>query len=207
MDASKLSALLVSHICHDLSSPASSISMMLEARKDPDMAKQAEDIIVKSAAALEHKVTFLRYALGSVGLQEGEADPNELASLTRNFLSHHKLETAWNVEAPLSFGQARLLMNMAMIASSTLSRGGKMTLSAASEGDGVILTVHGEGPRVRVGDVLLSALQGNEPEGGWNARNVQPYFTRMIAADLGGALSFEHDDAKVELTSRVGGLV
>ena len=203
MDASRLSALLVSHICHDLASPASSISMMLEARKDPDMAEQAEDIITKSAAALEHKVTFLRYALGSVGIQDGGADTHEVQKLTSNFLRHHKIETKWTIsDTPLSFQQARLLMNMAMIVASTLSRGGTVNVDAKPDGEGVVLKVSGDSTKVRINEALTSALQGNEPDGGWNARNIQPYFTRTIAAEMGGALSFEHTNTSVEISCR-----
>lgn len=204
MDASRLSALLVSHICHDLASPANALSMMWEARQDPEMTEQADQVITQSAAALEQKLVFLRYALGSVGLQNGEADLQEIKKLTSDFLRQHKIETDWRAgETPLTFGQARLLMNMAMIAGSTLGRGGVLVAAAERDGEKLVLKATGGGARLRVGDALISALQGNEPEGGWNARNVQPYFTRMIAAELGGALSFEHNDEKVEISTRI----
>lgn len=204
MEASKLAALLVSHICHDLSSPASSISMMLEARSDPDMAEQADDIIVKSSAALEHKVTFLRYALGSVGIQEGQADLHEVKRLTTSFLKHHKVETDWKTEgAELSFQQARLLMNMAVIVSSTLTRGGQLLIEANDDGGAATLRITGNGKKIRVNEATLASLQGQEPEGGWNARTIQPYFTRLIAADMGAALSFAPGDESVEMSCRV----
>ena len=191
MDAAKLAALVSSRICHDLVSPVSSLSMVLGALNDPDMGSQAESVIGSAAKSIEQKLTFLRYAMGSVGLQSGAADMHEAKGLIDGYLSGYKSELDWKVTAPLSYAQTRLLMNMVMLAAAGMARGGVISADAQVDGGNIALDVVGVGKRAGLSNDLKMSLNGQEPEGGWQAKIIQPYFARLIAAELGGEIALE----------------
>ncbi len=131
MEASKLAALLASHICHELVSPVSSFKLVQDSLNDPDMREYVEDLIRSSSETLEYKLTFLRYALGSVGMQDGYADLNEARTLCLNYMKGYRSELQWgNTPEITSFAQVRLVMNMMMIVSAAMPRGGDVVISS-----------------------------------------------------------------------------
>lgn len=208
MDAAKLAALVSSRICHDLVSPVSSLSMVLGALSDPDMGAQAESVIGSAAKSIEQKLTFLRYAMGSVGLQAGAADMHEARGLIDGYLSGYKSEMDWKVTAPLSYAQSRLLMNMVMLAIAGMARGGVITVDAQANGSDIVLSVVGEGKRAGLSNDLKMSLNGQEPEGGWQAKIIQPYFARLIAAELGTQIdlteeAISEDQARIRLNCKI----
>ncbi len=204
MEASKLAALLASHICHELVSPVSSFKLVQDSLGDPDMRDHAEELIKSSSATLEYKLTFLRYAFGSIGLQAGYADLNEAKELCTNYMRGFRADLDWQVGTEVTtYNQVRLLMNMLLITVSGMPRGGMITLSSVPMGDKVMLRASGQGPRARVNDQMLSALNGKEPEGGWMAKVIQPYFTKVIAEELNANVEIELAEDKIELKTTV----
>ena len=164
------------------------------------MAAQAEALVEKSAKSMEHQLTFLRYAFGSVGLQDGEADQHEVTRLLTEYAALNKCQVEWSGDAQtLTLKQSRLLMNMAMIGMTTVPRGGVLTLSTVAEGEKLKLNVTAKGDRINVRDEVLQVFAGQEPEGGWTAKNVQPYLARMIATELGGDLLLDKSDDAVQV--------
>ena len=203
MDATRLSALVASRICHDLASPTQSLSFTLEGLKEPGLAGSPESLVSQAndaLAGLTSKLKFLRYALGSEGLQAGEADPRTAESLTREYLKDKKRELVWNVSGPLSFRQAGLMMNLALIGSSAVtSRHGTIELQATTAGDSVELSMTARGERVGLSEDLRASLEGREPPvEGWQAKNIQPRYAAKLA---------EQSGARIEISETPEGLV
>ncbi|MEM8920057.1 MAG: histidine phosphotransferase family protein, partial [Pseudomonadota bacterium] len=172
MEASKLAALLASRICHDLVSPVSSLTTGVDLLNDEmGMRDQAEQLLRSGVETTTSKLTFLRYAFGSVGLQEGAADLHDAKELFSSYFNDLKADLDWRVGGdPLSFGEVRLLMNLAIIVGEGLAWGGTVAVSAEREGDTRVLMARGEADRVDLKAAVSSALAGDEPEGGWTAR-------------------------------------
>jgi len=201
MEASKLAALLASHICHELVSPVSSFKLVQDSLNDPDMREYVEDLIRSSSETLEYKLTFLRYALGSVGMQDGYADLNEARTLCLNYMKGYRSELQWgNTPEITSFAQVRLVMNMMMIVSAAMPRGGDVVISSEKVGDKVVLKVEGKGPRVLLNQERRDALNGVEPEGGWIAKVIQPYFARECAREVETSIEMTEAEGEISLT-------
>ncbi len=196
MKASKLAALVASHICHELISPVSSFKLVQDSLNDPDMREHVEELIRSASLTVEYKLTFLRYALGSVGMQNGFADLHEARGLCQNYMKGFRADLEWDHTPEITtYAQVRLVMNMIMIASAALPRGGMVTVTSEKIGDKVELKVVGKGARVLLPEEKRASLNGIEPEGGWTAKTIQPYFARVCAEEI---------DAVIELTDSEG---
>jgi len=201
MQASKLAALLASHICHELVSPVSSFRLVQDSLGDPDMREHVEELIKSASKSIEAKLTFLRYALGSVGMQAGFADLHEARNLSTNYMEGFRANLEWG-ETPeiTSYAQVRLAMNMMMIATSALPRGGVVKITSDSQGDKSLITVSGEGPRIILPQEKKDSLNGVEPEGGWVAKSIQPYFAKVCAEEIDTVIELAETESSLTLT-------
>jgi len=192
IDPALLSAYIASRICHDLVSPVSSITNaldMLDSPSDPEMRQMSEDLLKDGAKSASTRLQFLRYAFGSVGLSDGAADIHEAKSITEAFVASHKPSIDWDIETDhLSFSHVRLMMNLVMIGVESLPRGGVVHVRIRNEQAGMTITVNAKGLRAKLRDDTREALAGRIPEGGWEPRNIQPAFARMLGEGLGAEI-------------------
>jgi histidine phosphotransferase ChpT len=201
IDPARLSAYIASRICHDLVSPVSSVTNALDFMKEPgdaDMQAQAEELLQDGADKAAARIQFLRYAYGSIGLSSGAADVHEAKAITENFVKGYRPSLEWDMETShLSYSHVRLLMNMVTIALDCLPRGGVINIRVRDEAGGMTLTLTGKGERAKLKDATIKALAGEEPEENWGPETIQPYFAKMIADGLGGALTANLNDDTV----------
>ncbi|MEM1106907.1 MAG: histidine phosphotransferase family protein [Pseudomonadota bacterium] len=193
IDPALLSAYIASRICHDLVSPVSSITNaldMLESPADAEMRQMSEDLLKDGAKSASTRLQFLRYAFGSVGLSDGAADIHEAKTITEAFVASHKPSLSWDIETDhLSFSHARLMMNLVMIAVESLPRGGVIHMRIRNEQSGMTMTLSAKGLRAKLRADTVEALAGGTPAGGWEPRNIQALFARMLSEGLGAELS------------------
>ncbi len=201
IDSALLSAYVASRICHDLVSPVSSITNaldMIDSPTDPDMRQMAQDLLQDGAKSASVRLQFLRYAFGSVGLSDGTADIHEAKTITEAFVATHKPSVAWDIETDhLSFSHVRLMMNLVLIGVESLPRGGVIHVRVRNEQAGMTITVTAKGTRARLRDDTRFALAGETPTGGWEARNIQPLFAKMIAEGLGAELTAAQNEEEI----------
>lgn len=193
IEPSRLAAFIASRICHDLVSPVASVNSALELMEepgDPDMKAQAEQLLQNGAESAAARIQLLRYAFGSAGLSDTAADRHEVRSIVEGFMKSHKPSIEWVIETEhFSCGHARVLMNLVIMATASIPRGGVVTLIVRNEDSGLNITAQAKGPRARLSEFNEAALAGNTPEEGWSARTIQPLFARMVADDLGGTIT------------------
>lgn len=207
IDPAHLSAYIASRICHDLVSSVSSITNALDFMNEPqdsEMRVQAEKLLHDGADSAAHKLKFLRYAFGSVGLSKGAADIHDARQITERFVETHNKqpELDWDIETDhLSFSHARLIMNLVMLAIDCLPRGGSIGIRVRNEAEGLSISLKAAGKRCKLREDTADALRGEEPQDGWSARTVQPLFTRIIAEGLGGSISIETGEETITLTA------
>ena len=193
IEPSRLAAFIASRICHDLISPVASVNSALELLAEPgdaDMKAQAESLLHNGAESAGARIQLLRYAFGSAGLSDTAADRHEVRQIVEGFMKSHKPSVEWEIDTEhFSCGHARVLMNLVILATAAIPRGGVVALQVKNESEGLAVTAVAKGPKARLADFVESAFAGETPEEGWSARTIQPLFASMVANDLGGGIS------------------
>ncbi|MEM1152258.1 MAG: histidine phosphotransferase family protein, partial [Pseudomonadota bacterium] len=77
-----------------------------------------------------------------------------------------------------------LMMNLVMIGVESLPRGGVIHVRIRNEQAGMTITVTAKGLRAKLREDTMSALAGKTPSGGWEPRNIQALFAKMLSEGL-----------------------
>lgn len=205
IEPSRLAAYISSRICHDLISPVASVNSAIELLQDPgdpEMKAQAQQLLENGAEAAAARIQLLRYAFGSAGLSDSGADRHEVKQIVEGFLKSHKPSVEWDIETDhFSYGHARVLMNLVILATASVPRGGVLTLKVHNVGDTLTVTAIARGPKAKLSEFARAAIDGGTPEEGWSARTIQPLFAKMVIDDLGGKFAATESDETVTLVA------
>lgn len=160
----RLVELLCSRLCHDLVSPVGAIHNGLEllAENEPEMEKEILGLLSKSSAEASCRLRFFRVAFGYASGSMEALPLEEGRRLLAGFLKEGRVALDWPgietvASVPAAKGAVKLLLNMALIASEALPKGG--TVSVMSDMDESILEVTARGEGVALKDDVLSALR------------------------------------------------
>ena len=194
MDSSKLASYVASRICHDIASPLTPLMQSLELLFDdsmgPAMKAEGEEALRTSIATLDAKLKFLRFAIGSQQLNDEQANMNEARDLFQKlFAVNSRTELEWRMDTHrISNRQLRVLMNMTLMMVEPAARG-VCRVTSRQEGDDLVLDVEAVGQFSNLKQEVQDALAGKEPTGGWGGGAIQPYFTRVLAEEIGMRLT------------------
>ena len=192
LDHTRFAAFLAARLCHDIVSPAATMSLSLEMLDSPGSAEEkahCERTLREGAQGVAATLQFMRYAFGSMGLQPGTADAQQFKKLTDDYVRFQKPSIEWDLATTeLGFGHARLIMNLVLVGLTATVRGGVIHIRVREEGGvkNVVLTCKGD--RVVLKEDVAKARAGDEPESGWRPENIQPLFAKMTCDSLGGTL-------------------
>lgn len=188
----KVLELLSSRLCHDLISPIGAVSNGLELLEDEDsgMAEDALELSIKSARRASNILQAVRVAVGAAGSQASVrlADTRNLAN---GVLEGGKIRLDWPADhdgLSLPTGMPKLILNLVMLATECLPRGGVIGVSLAA-GDGraeARVTAAGQGGRLPPEFQL--ALSPDAPVDELTAKTVQAHFVARLTQALGGTL-------------------
>ncbi|MEO5337272.1 MAG: histidine phosphotransferase family protein [Magnetospirillum sp. WYHS-4] len=193
--------LLCSRLCHDLVGPVGAIGAGLELLAEAsgpygaDGADGALELVKRSSGEIAKRLAFLRSAFGLGGGAASGATLAEARKLTADFLSGGNIALDWPDEAEASLGPAaaKLLLNLALLGSECLPRGGRLAIHVANlpDGLGVALVAAGPGARFRadVREVLVSQVSGDA----LTARNVHGHYAACLAEDMGAGIEVLED--------------
>lgn len=197
LTAANLAALLCARICHDLVSPVGALSAALEVFDDDDnldMRDDAMELIKLSAGQASAKLQFLRLAFGAGGSAPGVISSDELERLTLGVYGQGKATINWALGSDgLDKTAARILLNLAMLSVMAIPRGGEITISSEDNNGQTHLKIVCEGLKARLDPSVPATLAGSAPETGFDGRNIQPFYTGMIAREGGGKATAEVD--------------
>jgi histidine phosphotransferase ChpT len=178
-----LAALLCSRVCHDVISPVGAIANGLELMDDPEtdaeLKATALDMVRSSAKTATAKLKFCRIAFGAAGSAGALIDLTEAGEVAKAFVGEEKVKLDW--QAPRENRpkqEVKLLLNMLLIALAGIPRGGVVTVSA----EGANLAVRAKGERAKINEGMAAALDGTADLTTLDARLVQPYYARILAA-------------------------
>jgi histidine phosphotransferase ChpT len=201
-----LAALLCSRVCHDLISPVGAIVNgieVMEEDKDEETKTFALDLIKKSAHQASAKLQYCRLAFGAAGSAGAQIDLGDAEKAARGLLEDGKSTLVWNLPRQLlAKNRVKLLLNMLLIAASSISRGGTLTVDLVAAGDGDSgFVVLASGINAKLNAVTAELLAGGVAPA-VDAHAIQPLYAGILARDCGLSLSARSDGGMVELTAR-----
>ena len=189
LKATDLAAMLCSRVCHDLINPVGAIGNGLEVLADPNqgaMAEGAQELIANSAKHARAKLEFARLAYGASSTAGTDFDTRECERVARLLFEIEKADLDWQVPLILlPKHKAKLLMNMLLIASMAVPRGGvvKVTVEGPAGEERFVFTSTSD-PEKRQKTLMPSNAEGllsGAPEDGVDARGIQPFYTGILA--------------------------
>lgn len=204
LDKLDLAALLCSRVCHDVISPVGAIVNgleVLEDEDDPAMKSFALDLIAKSARQASARLQFARLALGAAGSAGAQIDTGDAEKVARGFIEDDRTSLSWSVPRVLApKNKVKLLLNLLVVATSTIPRGGRIAVEATGEGDEGGFHLRTEGSHSRIPPHLVGLLAGHAPEGGsLDAHAIQPHYTGLLARAAGYGVSLSHEGEAVTI--------
>ena len=200
LSALDLAALLCSRLCHDLISPVGAIVNGLEVMeedKDEETKTFALELIKRSAGQASAKLQFCRLAFGASGSVGAQIELGDAEKAARGLFEDGKTTLAWNLQRALvAKNRAKLLLNMLLVASATIPRGG--TLTADPVGEGYRITARGLNARLAP---TTADLLAGIPAEAVNAHAIQPLYTGILARDCGFGITARVDGDAVVVTA------
>jgi histidine phosphotransferase ChpT len=200
LSALDLAALLCSRLCHDLISPVGAIINGLEVMeedKDEETKTFALELIKRSAGQASAKLQFCRLAFGASGSVGAQIELGDAEKAARGLFEDGKTTLAWNLpRALVAKNRAKLLLNMLLVASATIPRGG--TLTADPVGEGYRITARGLNARLAA---TTADLLAGIPAEAVNAHAIQPLYTGILARDCGFGITARVDGDGVVITA------
>jgi histidine phosphotransferase ChpT len=203
LKATDLAAMLCSRVCHDLINPVGAIGNGLEVLADPTqsaMADGAQELIASAAKQARAKLEFARLAYGASSTAGTDFDTRECERVARIYFEIEKADLDWQVPLILlPKHKAKLMMNMLLIAAMAVPRGGVVTAKVEGAAGAEVFTFTSKSdPEKRQKTLMPSGAEGllfGSPEGGVDARGIQPFYTGILArmTDMELKIGIEND--------------
>ena len=203
LSATDLAAMLCSRVCHDLINPVGAIGNGLEVLADPTQSAMfdgAQDLIANSAKHARAKLEFARLAYGASSTAGTDFDTRECERVARILFEIEKADLDWQVPLILlPKHKAKLLMNMLLIASMAVPRGGVVKVEVVGPaGEEAFRFTSTSDAEKRQRTLMPSGAEGllsGAPEDGVDARGIQPFYTGILArmTDMELKIGIEND--------------
>ena len=206
LESLDLAALLCSKVCHDVISPVGAIVNGLEVLEDDgdqDTREFALDLIKKSAGQASAKLQFCRLAYGAAGSAGAAIDTGDAEAVARGLFGDDKIRLEWTVPRVLMpKNLVKLLLNLTIIAAGTIPRGGSIRVGMTGPAEQPQLELRATGPSPRVNAALSALLAGEVAGKTLDAHAIQPYFTGLVARQVGFAVSLTQESDGVLVSAR-----
>lgn len=198
-DSIAFSALLCSRLCHDLVNPVGAFSNGLEIladEDDPEMRRQVVELLAQSAGQTAQRLQFFRLAFGAgSGFSETIAAAN-LRDAASAYFAGGKVSLQWQAEIrEMSRDAGKILLNLILIASEALLRGGVLQVDSARSNGALELVVTAAGDRLLFRPEMAAALNGDAAIDALDPKTAPAYLVAETARRISGeiALAYEQD--------------
>ncbi len=191
----RVAELLASRLCHDLVGPIGAVNNGMELMEDEElgMSDDALGLAANSARQAASILQFYRLAYGMAGGRIGD-DLSDLQELAAGFLASSKTALDWTIRQPPADtpdGLGKLLLNMIGLAEEALPRGGTLRVSLLEGPAGLDASVMAAGAGAKIREESRPALADDVAIEELTPRNVQGYFTRLLARRMGSDLTID----------------
>ena len=208
LPALDLASILCSRVCHDLIGPVAAIINgleLLEIDDDPAMAKDAIDLIGKSAKSASTKLQFCRMAFGASGAPGGELDTGEAAVAARAMIDGERTKLRWDGasrKAPKNAVKA--VLNLCLVAQSCVPRAGVVEVTVQGEGASAAFRVAALGANPKMPARMAELVQDRAEGAPVDAHTIQAYYAGQLArsADMDVAIESAPESITFVLTPR-----
>lgn len=216
IDDLTLAASLSSRICHDLASPIGALGNgveFLNGRVDDSTREHATRVIADSVRQAAARLAFYRAAFGAGGSIGEQARLSELRDMTAALLEGGRVQLDWEPgEEEIARGPMRVMMNLILLGSETLPRGGVLRAGVvipegARSGAERMMLVVADGPTLkltpRIQSLLLEgALDASEPS--MEPKESPALLTHRLAGQIGAQLSCALEADHIVLAATIG---
>lgn len=192
LDEFALASLVASRICHDLISPVAAVSTGVEVLEDDDesMRAHAMELLRTSSQQAGARLEFARLAFGAAGSMGDKINLCEAQRLTARLFSYIKPDLDWapaDQEVDKDF--AKTIMNLCLLASETIPRGGAVAVRIAED---LNFEIVARGPRAKLYDPTRAVL--TDPGASVDAKTTPAYLARRLLARLGMDLAIRETE-------------
>ena len=209
MNSMRFAELLCTRLCHDLTGPIGALANGAEFLSEEgfEMQGQAVDLIATSAAQAVARLQFYRRAYGRIN-ESGEASLSELKKLAEDYLVGGKTTLDWpdthtdSSGISISYKMGRLLINLVLICSGALMRGGTISVRLAANNSMKEIQVSCVGSSVKWDKALEDVLKKNVDPASLTPKTIQAELTRGLAEELKTELSWVVDEMSVAFNVR-----
>ena len=185
LDPLDLAALLCSRVCHDVISPVGAIINGLEVldeEQDADMRGYALDLIKKSAVTASARLQFCRLAFGAAGSAGAAIDTGDAEQVVKGLLGDGRTSLSWKVPRVLMpKNKVKLLLNLCLIASAAIPRGGVIDVAVGGDGESLHMKVEARGTHAKVASHVPHLVKGIPESESIDAHGIQAFYTGLVA--------------------------
>jgi histidine phosphotransferase ChpT len=203
LDSLDLAALLCSRVCHDVISPVGAIVNGLEVLEDENEASMRDfalDLIRKSARQASARLQFARLAFGAAGSAGASIDLGDAEQVAKGMFTDDKVTLTWEgPRALLPKNKVKLLLNLVVLATNAIPRGGSIAVRVAGDAERSDFTLRAKGPNARIPAHVEGLLAGAPESGSVDAHAIQPFYTGLIAQAAGMPVSFSIEGDEVTI--------
>ncbi len=201
LPAADLAALLCSRVCHDIISPVGALNNGLELLDEGGADEDAMNLIRASARTASARLQFARIAFGAAGSAGMQIDTGDAEAVATAFFRNEKPNLEWaGGRALLPKNKVKLLLNLLLIASGAIPRGGRLRVELEDLETEPKFTLTATGPMVRVPPKFLEMHSGSRPEEPIDAHAIQPYYTLLLAREAGMTITIRATADEISLT-------
>ncbi len=193
-------SLLCSRLCHDLLSPIGALNNGLELladETDPAMRARCMELLAESARVSASKLKFFRLAFGAAGGFGEEVATREARAAIEGLIGENKrIELDWVVEVPtMPKAAIKVLLNLVLIASESLVRGGRMEIGGEDNAGHLEIVVKVEGARLVLDPEIRRTLIEGQGSDEVTPRAAAAYMVHALVTESGGSMQvFEPDE-------------
>ena len=205
----KIAELLCTRLCHDLTGPIGAVNNGAEFLSEEGfgMQNQAVDLIVSSAHEAVARLQFFRMAYGKVN-EQGEASLADKKKIVAEYFSASKIALDWpdtHTDAagvPMNGQMCRLLINLIVIVSSMMVKGGTLSVRLNAREDGNELHLHAQGPMIKWDVDSEMAFNGETPLKNLTPKTIQLYMAHTLAAGQGVRFQYSKSNDAFDLVAK-----
>jgi histidine phosphotransferase ChpT len=209
LDPLDFAALLCSRVCHDVISPVGAIVNGLEVLEDENEASMRDfalDLIRKSARQASARLQFARLAFGAAGSAGASIDLGDAEQVARGMFQDDKVTLHWEgLRALLPKNKVKLLLNLILLATNAIPRGGTIAVRISGEGESAEFVLTASGPHARIPAHVESLLAGTPDNDTVDAHAIQPFYAGLIAKAAGMPVTFSIEGETVTMRAAPAG--
>ena len=206
-DQLRLTQLTCSRLCHDLVGAAGAVNAGMEILAEMGALDDAAmDLATKSGLEVTRRLAFYRVAFGAGGAGGGSrAEVSALRKLATEFLEAGTSTLDWpDVGDPpyeIDLVMGKLLLNLILIASECLPRGGTITVNVAELPGGIGLAVAATGNGAGLREDLAHAMTPGMDADSIDSRCIHGLLTQLLVLEARCELEVAADDDVVQFAA------